>query len=95
MAFQVQPGLLASWAVGERNVVVSNVVEEVDLLLRKHQTGCDRMNWCVTPALVEESTIPVKVVEVVNVSLGTKPVKVSNLEVGPLSQVLACVLMFS
>jgi hypothetical protein len=55
MALQVQSGLLASRAVGERNVVVGNIVEGVD--------------WSITPSFVEESTIFVKGVKVVGVCL--------------------------
>ena len=30
MALQVQPRLLASWTVGERNMVISDIVKEMD-----------------------------------------------------------------
>lgn len=84
MALQVKSGLLAGGAVGEWDVVVCNVVEEVNLLFLEHQTSCDRVDWCVAPTLVEESTIAVQVVEVVDVGLAAEPVEITDFEVGPL-----------
>lgn len=84
MATPFQADLLAGGAVSERNVVVGNVVKEVNLILGQHKTGGDRVNRCITPSLVEETTILVKRLEVVDVLLGSEPVKVTNLEVRPL-----------
>lgn len=61
--------------MGEWYVVVGNVVEEVNLVLGKHQTGGDGVDWSVTPALVEETTLVVEVVEVGDVSIRSEPVK--------------------
>jgi hypothetical protein len=43
------------------------------------------MDRRIAPALVEKATGVVKGLEVVNVLLGAQPVKVTNLEVGPLA----------
>lgn len=84
MAASVEADLLAGRAVGEGDVVVGNVVEEVDLLLGQHKTGGNRVHRRITPSLIEETTVLVEGLEVVDVGLGTKPVKVTDLEVGPL-----------
>lgn len=81
MALEFQPLLLASWAVGEGNVVVSNVVEEVKLILVEHQASGDGVDRSITPALVEEATVSVKSIKVGEISIGTKPVQVSDLKV--------------
>ena len=56
----------------------------MNLVLILEQTQRDRVNWRIAPSLVEETTSPVKVVEVIDVLLRSKPVKVTNLKVGPL-----------
>ena len=55
--------------MGEWHVVVCNVVEEVNLALVEEQTGCDRVDWRVTPSFVEETTILVKSIKEVDVGL--------------------------
>lgn len=83
-ALELGADLLARRAVGEGHVPVGDVVEEVDLLLLEHQTSGDGVHGGVTPALVEETALLVKGLEVVEVRLGPKPVQVANLKVGPL-----------
>lgn len=87
MALQVQSCLLTRWAVSERNVVVSDVIEEVDFLFLEEKASSNRMDWCVTPPLIEESSILIKRLEEVRVSLGAEPIKVTNFEVGPLDTI--------
>lgn len=41
MTLKLSPKSLAGRAVRERNVVVGNVVEEVELLLFEHESGCN------------------------------------------------------
>jgi hypothetical protein len=69
--------------MSEGHVVVSNIVEEVDFFLLKQETGGNGVHWSITPSLVKESTILVKGIEIVRISLGSQPVKVANLKVGP------------
>lgn len=88
MALAVETELLAGRAVGEGNVVVSNIVEEVNLLLFQHQTGGNRVDRCITPTLVEETAILIKGFKVVDVSLGAEPVEAANFKVGPLRKSL-------
>jgi hypothetical protein len=70
MTFQVQPSLFACWAVRERGMVVSDVVEEVDFIHFQHQRCGDGVNRSVSPSLVKETAFLVEKVEVVYVSLG-------------------------
>ncbi len=68
----------------ERYVIVSNVVEEMDLFLLQEETSGDRMDWSITPTLIKESTILVERLEIVNVGLRSQPVEVADFEVRPL-----------
>jgi hypothetical protein len=77
----VETVLLAGRTVGEGNVVVCNVIEEMDLLLLQHQRRGQRMDRRIAPALVEETTGVVEGLEVVDVLLGAEPVQVADLEV--------------
>jgi hypothetical protein len=70
--------------VCERYVIVSNVVEEMDLFLLQEETSGDRMDWSITPTLIKESTILVERLEIVNVGLRSQPVEVADFEVRPL-----------
>jgi hypothetical protein len=70
--------------MSERYVVVSNVVEEVYLLLLEEKSSCNGVNRCVTPTLIEKSTILVKGFEVVGIGLGSEPVEVADFEIRPL-----------
>lgn len=84
MALEVQSSLLAGRTVGERNVVVSNIIEEVDLLLLEKKSGSDGMDWSVTPSLVEESSVLIQRLEEVSVCLRSEPVEVTDFKVRPL-----------
>lgn len=84
MAFVVHSVLLACGAVGEGDVVVGNVVEEVNFLLLECQAGCDGVDGGISPALVEETAVLVEGVEVIEVGGAAKPVEVADFEVGPL-----------
>lgn len=75
------------WAVCEWDMVVSNVVEEVDLFLLQHETGGNRVDGSIAPSFVEKAAILVQRLEEVNVGFGAEPVQVTNLEVGPLSNI--------
>lgn len=84
MAFQVKSCLLASWAVGEWDVVVGDFIEEVDFFLLQKKTRSNRMHRGVTPSLVEEPTIFVERVEVVDICIRSQPLQTADLKVGPL-----------
>lgn len=52
----VKTVLLACWAMREWNVIICDIVEEMDLVLVQHQASSNRVNWSITPALIEEAT---------------------------------------
>jgi hypothetical protein len=81
VALVVEAVLLAGRTVGEGNVVVCDVVEEMDLLLLQHQRRGQRVDRRIAPALVEETAGVVERLEVVDVLLGAEPVQIANLEV--------------
>ena len=81
VTFQFRPQIIACWAMCERNVVVCNVVEKVNLFLLEHQTRGDGVDRSIAPALIEEATVTVQGLEVVDIGLRSEPVKVANLEV--------------
>lgn len=86
MALQIQSQLLAGRAVGEGDVVVGDLVEEVDLFLLEEQSGGNRVDWRIAPSFVEEAAIPVQRLEIVEVFLGSQPVQASDFEIRPLSR---------
>jgi hypothetical protein len=68
----------------EWDMVVSDIVEKMNLFFLQQNASRDRMNWCITPAFVEESTILVKCIEKIRVSLRSQPIEVTDFEIGPL-----------
>lgn len=67
--------------MGEGDVIISDVIEEMDLLLGKKKSGGNGMHWSIAPSLVEETTVLIEAGEEINVSIGTKPVQITNLKV--------------
>lgn len=84
MAMELCPKSLAGGTVRKWNMVVSNVVEEVDLFLLQHQARGDGVNRRIAPSFVEETAILVQGLEEVDVRLRAQPVQVADLKVGPL-----------
>lgn len=80
----VQLELFASRAMCERDMVVGDVVEKVDLFLLEEKTRGDRMHRGISPSFVKEPTVFVKSIEVVGVGLRSEPVEIANLEIRPL-----------
>lgn len=70
----------------ERDMVIGNVVEEVNLIFLEEQPSGDRVYGSITPSLIEEAAILVEPVEVIRVGLGSKPIEIPNFEVGPLGE---------
>lgn len=73
VAFQVQPHLLTGRAMCEWNVVVSNLVEKMNLFLLEHDAGRNGMNWGVSPSLIEEAAVVVKSIKIVKILLRSQP----------------------
>ena len=90
MALELLAVLVTGRAVGEGHMVVSDIIEEVDLVLLQHKTSSNGVNRSIAPTLVEETAILVKRLEIVGVSLGAEPFKAADLKVGPLVRTLAC-----
>jgi hypothetical protein len=55
VTFVVEAVAFVGRAVSEWVMVICDIVEEVDLLLFQHQRSSERVNRCITPALVEEA----------------------------------------
>lgn len=85
MAAQVESRLLSGRAVREGDMPVSNVVEELDFALVEHEACRDGVDRRISPALVEETTVLVQRLEIINVLLAAQPIQAANLKVGPLS----------
>lgn len=87
VATEIQTSLLISGAMSERNVIVGDILEEVNLLLLKEKTSSDRVDRSITPSLVEETTVLVKRLEEIEVRLASEPGQATNLKVGPLNSI--------
>lgn len=84
MAAELEAEVLARRAVGEGDVVVGDVVEEVDVFFVEKEAGADRVDWGVAPAFVEEAAVLVEGFEEVDVGFGSEEVEVADFKVGPL-----------
>lgn len=62
---------------------VTNVIEEVDLLLFGEERGTDRVHGRIPPSLIIKSTFLVEEFKELHVRLRSPKVKVSDLKVGP------------
>ena len=60
---------------------VADLIEEVDLVLVKHQACCNRVDRCVSPSLIKESSVLIEYVKEVRVRLGSQPGEASDFEV--------------
>jgi hypothetical protein len=68
MAFQVQPRLLSSWAMGEGYMIIGYVIEEVDLLFLEEKASRNGVDWCIAPSFIKESAVLVQGFKEVSVS---------------------------
>jgi hypothetical protein len=62
---------------------VPNIIEEMDLVLVRKESGTDRVHWRIPPALVIETALLVEEVEELGVGLAPPEVEGADLEVGP------------
>jgi hypothetical protein len=67
--------------VCKRDVIISNIVEKVNLFLFQEKTSRDRVNWGITPAFIEESAILIKRFEVIYVCFRSEPIQISDFEI--------------
>jgi hypothetical protein len=62
---------------------VTNLFEEVNLILPGEERSSKAVNGSISPAFVVEATLLVKMLEVLCVSLPAPEVKISDLEITP------------
>ena len=67
----------------ERNVKISNVLEEMDLVLLQEQGSGDRVDWRIAPSFVEEAAILVQGIEVRGVGFRSPQLQAGDFKVGP------------
>jgi hypothetical protein len=67
----------------ERFMSITNLFEEVNLILPGEERSPKAVNRGISPAFVVEATLLVKMFEVLCVSLPTPEVKISDLKITP------------
>lgn len=67
----------------ERFMAVSNVVEKVNLIFASKECCSDRVDRCVSPSFIVETSGFVEMLKVVHVGLRSPKVEITNLKVGP------------
>jgi hypothetical protein len=50
------------------HMIISNVVEKVNFTFIEHQRCCNAVNRSIAPSLVEETTVLIKMLEVIDIS---------------------------
>lgn len=70
--------------MGEWDVIVCDIVEEVNFILLEQKTCSDRVDGSISPSFVEESTLLIQMLKVIEICLGSEPVEIADFEVGPL-----------
>ena len=53
----------------ERDMVVRNIIEEVNLVFLEKQTSSNRVDWSIAPSFVEKSAVLVELIEVIGIGL--------------------------
>ena len=53
----------------ERDMVVRNIIEEVNLVFLEKQTSSNRVDWSIAPSFVEESAVLVELIEIIGIGL--------------------------
>ncbi len=84
VATQFESEVFTRGTVRKRDVIVGNVVEKVNLLFSQEKSGGDGVDGSISPSFVEETSILVQRLEIIEVGLGSKPVEVADFEIGPL-----------
>jgi hypothetical protein len=70
-------------AIIKGNVVVPNILEPVDLGRILEQSQCNTVHRRIAPALVEEPSCSIEVVEVVLIRLAAPEIEICDLEIAP------------
>jgi hypothetical protein len=67
-------------------MIISNVVEEVDIRPVEEKSSRDGVNGSITPSLVEEAPVFIERSEVIDIRIGPQPLQASDFKVGPLDK---------
>ena len=86
MAFIVYPQFLIRGTMRKRHVIVCDIVEEMYFFFLQEKSSGDGVDRSIAPTLVKETAVFVELVEVIEISLGSEPVKVTDFEIGPLKK---------
>lgn len=70
MTTEVKPCLLASGTVGEGDMIVGNIVEEMDFFLLQKQARRDGVDRGIPPTFIEKASILIERFEEVGIRLG-------------------------
>lgn len=70
--------------MGKWNVIVGDFIPKMNFFRLEHNRSSNRVDWCISPPLVEEATILIQGGKVVNILVGPQPFQAANLKVGPL-----------
>jgi hypothetical protein len=69
VATQFEPEVFASGTMRERDVIVCDVVEKVNVLFRQKEGGGDRVDGSISPSFVKETPVLVQSLEIIEVGL--------------------------
>lgn len=69
MTLQLESRLFSGWAMGERYMVIGDIIEEMYFLFLQCQCSTDGMDWGVAPSFVEETAVSVEGIEEVQIGL--------------------------
>jgi len=62
---------------------ITDIVKEVDLTFVGEKCCSDRMDWCVSPSFIVETSLLIQMIKEVHVCLRTPEGERSDLEIGP------------
>lgn len=74
---------IALWAVLERLMPITNVVEEMYLFLLREKCRSDAMHWRISPSFIVKATLLVEEVEELLVTLTSPEIKITDFKITP------------
>lgn len=81
MALSLEARLFLVGTVSEWDVIISNVFEEMDLVLSQGKRRSQSVDRSIAPALIEKATVLIEYFEKVKVFVGSEPVEVCDFEI--------------
>jgi len=73
----------AFWAMGKEVVLVSNILKEVNLVFALEESSGNAMHYCVSPALIVETSGSFEVLEILRVCFATPEVHIGDFKITP------------